>query len=169
MTREPVLTASTLDTELAAAASRRWWNRWTIVFGLALLLVGGFVAGVEVQKAYGETPAAAGPGGGGPGGYRGQGGFPEGFPGGGAQTGQGAPSAGGQSAEATTGTVKLVDGTTVYIETASGEVVTVRTDADTSVSVPGKLKDLKAGDKVSVEGGADAEGTVTASTVTKTE
>lgn len=159
------MTASTLDAELAAAASRRWWNRWTIVLGLVLLLLGGFVAGIEVQKAYGETPAAAGPGG--PGGFRGQGGFPTAFPGAGTQGGQG--SRDGGSAEATTGTVKLVDGTTVYVETESGEMVTVRTDGDTSVRLPGKLKDLKAGDKVSVEGGTDAEGSVTASSVTKTE
>ncbi|MFD0740986.1 hypothetical protein ACFQ1L_02685 [Phytohabitans flavus] len=164
------MTASTLDTELAAAAGRRWWNRWTIVLGLALLLVGGFVAGIEVQKAYGETPAATGPGGG----FRGQGGNPGGgiptaFPGGGFPGGPGGGAQGGRSAEATTGTVKLIDGTTVYVETESGEVVTVRTDGDTSVSVPGKLKDLKAGDKVSVEGGTDAEGSVTASSVTKTE
>jgi hypothetical protein len=150
-----------LDAELAAAAGRRWWNRWTIVLGLALLLAAGFVAGIEVQKAYGEEPAAAGPA---SGGFRGQGAFPTAFPGG-AQGAQG-----GQGAEATTGTVKLVDGTTVYVETESGEVVTIRTDGDTAVRVPGKLKDLKAGDKVSVEGGAaDAEGAVTASTVTKTE
>ncbi len=158
MTREPELTASTLDAELAAAASRRWWNRWTIALGLVLLLIGGFVAGVEVQKAYGETPTATGPG---SGGLRGQGGFPTALPGGGAQGGPG-------RAEATTGTVKLVDGTTVYVETESGEVVTVRTDGDTSVRVPGKLTDLKAGDKVSVEGGPDTEGSVTASSVTKT-
>lgn len=153
------MTASTLDAELAAAAGRRWWNRWTVVLGLALLLIGGFVAGVEAQKAYGETPTAAGQGGG----FRGQGGYPTAFPGGGPQGGQGR-----QSAEATTGTVKLVDGTTVYVETESGEVVTVRTDGETAVRVPGKLKDLKAGDKVSVEGGEDAEGAVAASSVTKT-
>jgi hypothetical protein len=159
------VTASTLDAELAAAASRRWWNRWTIVLGLALLLVSGFVAGIEVQKAYGETPAAATPGGG----LRGQGGFPGGYPGGGAQGPQGAQG-GAQRGQATTGTIKLVDGTTVYLETESGEVVTVRTDGDTSVRVPGKLKDLKAGDKVSVEGGAaGADGSVAASSVTKTE
>lgn len=160
------MTASTLDAELAAAASRRWWNRWTIALGLALLLVSGFVAGIEVQKAYGDTPATATPGAG----QRGQGGFafPGGYPGGAAQGAQGAQG-GAQRAQATTGSVKLVDGATVYVETESGEVVTIRTDGDTSVRVPGKLKDLKAGDKVSVEGDADSEGTVTASSVTKTE
>lgn len=160
------MSGSTLDADLAAAAGRRWWNRWTIVLGLALLLVGGFVAGIEVQKAYGETPVTAGPG---SGGFRGQGGFspPTAFPGGGSQGAQGAQ--GGPGTQATTGTVKLVDGTTIYVQTESGEVVTIRTDGDTSVHVPGTLKDLKAGDKVSVEGDADAEGAVSASSVTKTE
>jgi hypothetical protein len=160
------VTASTLDAELAAAASRRWWNRWTIVLAVALLLVGGFVAGIEVQKAYGETPAAAGPGGG----QRGAGGFafPTAYPGGGARGD--APGAQGGGQAATTGTVRLIDGTTVYVETASGELVTVRTNGETAVSVPGALKDLKAGDKVTVEGGAaDAEGSVTASSVTKSK
>ncbi|WP_173158147.1 hypothetical protein [Phytohabitans suffuscus] len=165
-----MLTTSTLDAELAAAAGRRWWNRWTIVLGLALLLVGGFVAGIEVQKAYGETPAAAGSAGSG---LRGQGGFPGGGYPGAAQGGQGSQagqgSQGGRGAEATTGTIKLVDGTTVYVETESGELVTIRTGGDTSVRLPGKLDDLKAGDKVSVAGSADAEGTVTAESVTKTE
>jgi hypothetical protein len=153
-----------LDADLAAVAGRRWWNRWTIVLGLALLLAGGFVAGIEVQKAYGETSTTATPGGG-------QGGFafPGGYPGGAAQGGaQGGGAT--QRQQATTGTIKLVDGNTVYVETESGEVVTIRTDGDTSVRVPGKLKDLKAGDKVSVEGGAaGADGSVTASSVTKTE
>ncbi|SNT64624.1 hypothetical protein SAMN05421812_117145 [Asanoa hainanensis] len=147
---------TTLDAQLAATASRRWWNRWTVVLALALLLVGGFASGIQVQKAYGDQPAA-GPGGGG---FRGQGGFtpPTAFPGGGSARGGNA----GAASETTTGTVKLVDGTTVYVETESGDVVTVRTDADTAVSLPGKLKDLKAGDKVSVSGGADGSTPATA-------
>ncbi|MEV4623092.1 hypothetical protein AB0J74_30825 [Asanoa sp. NPDC049573] len=153
------MTHYTLDAQLAAAASRRWWNRYTLVLALALLLVGGFATGIQVQKAYGDQPTAAS----GPAGFRGQGTLtpPTAFPGGAARQ-----RAGG--GEATTGTVKLVDGKTVYVQTASGELVTVRTDGDTTVRVPGKLTNLKAGDKVSVEGSADAEGSVTASAVTKT-
>ncbi|GAA4692157.1 hypothetical protein [Phytohabitans rumicis] len=162
---------TTLDVELAAAAGRRWWNRYTVILGVALVLVGGFVAGIEVQKAYGsDTGTAAGPGGGtgqrGAGGYGGfpGGGMPTAFPGG-AQGG----AQGTAASNATTGTVKLVDGTTVYVQTASGELITVRTDGETAVRVPGALKDLKAGDKVSVEGATDAEGTVTAESVTESK
>lgn len=157
------MTASTLDVELAAAANRRWWNRSTIVLAVVLLLVGGFVAGMEVQKAFGAEASATGPGG-----FRGQGGptGPAAFPSGGSLRGggQGGPGRTGASA----GTVKLVDGTTIYLQTESGEVITVRTDGDTVVQVPGALKDLKAGDKVSVNGDTDTEGSVTASSLTKT-
>jgi hypothetical protein len=163
---DPVRT-STLDVDLALAANHRWWNKWTLVLAVALLLVGGFVAGGITQKAYGQAPAATGQGGGGP---RGQGGFtpPTAFPGGGGnpfgnrQNGNGAP-------EATTGTVKLIDGATVYVEIESGEVITIRTDDDTTVGVPGELKNIKAGDKVTVAGDTDAQGTVSASSVTKTK
>jgi hypothetical protein len=47
-------------------------------------------------------------------------------------------------------------------------VVTVRTGGDTVVSTAraGSLKDLKAGDTVSVQGGVGADGTVTATNLT---
>ncbi|MDW5323703.1 hypothetical protein [Plantactinospora sp. KLBMP9567] len=157
------MTASALDAELAAAANRRRWNRTTLVLAVALLLVGGFVAGIEAQKAFGAQPTTTGPGG-----FRGQGGFtpPTAYPGGGAPDGD---TQGGRGrAAATTGTVKLIDGTTIYLQTASGDVITIRTDGDTTVQVPGELKELKAGDRVSVNGDTDAEGSVTASTLTKT-
>lgn len=151
-----------LSAELAVAAGQRWWNKWTVYLGVATLLVGGFVAGVEVQKSYGSTSGGQAATGGG--GQRGAGAY--GFPGGGAP---GAAPGGTQQANATTGTVKLVDGTTVYVQTESGEVVTIRTDAETAVQVPGALKDLKAGDKVTVQGDADSEATVTATTVTESK
>jgi hypothetical protein len=146
---------TSLEVELAAAASQRWWNRWTVYLVGAALVLGGFIGGIEMQKAYGssESPAASGPQG-----QRGNGGY-GGFPGGGA-----VPST--AASRPTTGTVKLIDGTTVYVQTESGEVVTVRTNEETAVAVAGALKDLKAGDKVTVQGQADSEGTVTATTVT---
>jgi len=164
-----------LAAELAKAAPRRWWNRGTLILGAVALLLGGFVGGLQVQKNYGTsaTAASARPGGTGTGGAGraagGYGNFGGGgtgaFPGGGA-----APSAAATAAAgATTGKVKLVDGTTIYVETADGTVVTVRTSGDTAVqtATTGKLKDVKAGDTVSVQGAAGADGTVTATTVTK--
>ena len=80
-----------------------------------------------------------------------------------------APAATTSAAVPTTGRIKLVDGTTLYVETADGTVVTVRTSGDTAVrtATAGKLKDVKAGDTVSVQGPAGADGTVTATTVTR--
>jgi hypothetical protein len=168
--REPAeVREDSLATELAKAAPRRWWNRGTLVLGAVALLLGGFLGGLQVQKHYGTsaTAAATRPGGG-TGGARGAGGygFPGAFPGGGA-----APTAAAAAAGPTTGKVKLVDGKTIYVETADGTVVTVRTGGDTAVqtATAGKLKDVKAGDTVSVQGAADTDGTVTATTVTKTK
>jgi hypothetical protein len=83
------------------------------------------------------------------------------------------PGAGSTSAASatTTGKVKLVDGTTVYVETSSGDVVTVRTNGQTTVesSSPSSLKDLAAGDSVIVQGQSSGDGQVTATTVTETK
>lgn len=159
-----------LAAELAAAAGRRWWNRATLYLGAVALLIGGFLGGVLVQKSYGDS-TASGPAGAAARGQRGAGGFafpggmPTGFPGGAGNPGAANPGAGGASV--TTGTVKLVDGTTLYVQTEDGTVVTVRTSGDTAIKLArdGALKDLKAGDEVTVEG-ADTAGTVTATTVT---
>jgi len=155
-----------LADELAAAAPRRWWNRGTLVLGVVALLLAGFLGGIQVQKHYGTTNATAGAG---PGTGRfagGQGGYPgSGFGGAGRGGTSAAPAA---PAAGTTGTVKLVDGTTLYVQTADGTVVTVRTSGKTAVQAAAKstLKALKAGDAVTVAGAADAEGTVTATSVT---
>jgi hypothetical protein len=167
--------ADSLAGELAAAAPRRWWNRGTLVLGVVALLLAGFLGGIQVQKHYGTTNATAGragagAAGGGTGRFAGgQAGYPGfGGAGRGGATAAPAPAAG---AAGTTGTVKLVDGTTLYVQTADGTVVTVRTSGNTAVRSAAKssLKALKAGQAVTVAGAADAEGTVTATSVTATQ
>ncbi|WP_240670347.1 hypothetical protein [Actinoplanes solisilvae] len=157
-----------LAAELAKAAPRRWWNRGTVVLGALLLLVGGFVTGLQVQSRWGTTDAPAVRGGGFGGGQNRAaygGGFPQGAPQGGAP--QGGPAASTPTAAgATTGKVKLVNGTTIYVETADGSVVTVKTDGGTTVATAGKLADVKAGQSITVQGSAAADGTVTATAVT---
>ena len=148
--------------ELARAAPRRWWNRATVALGAVVLLLGAFLGGLQVQKHYGTEPTATGfPSGGA--GARGGGSFP----GGGAAPTAAAPAAAGP----TNGKVKLVNGSTIYVETADGTVVTVKTSGDTAVqrATRSKLKDVKAGDTVSVQGAADGQGTVTATTVTESK
>jgi hypothetical protein len=155
-----------LNERISKAAPRRLANRATYVLaGLALLVV-GFVGGAQVQKSYGTAPAATGaPGGANPAAFAsqfaGRGGQ---FPGGNTGTGTGQTGARG----GITGTVKLVDGTTVYVETADGQTLIVKTSGTTTVSAPGALKDLTAGSSVTIVG-QNADGTVTATSITKTK
>ncbi|MFF5290560.1 DUF5666 domain-containing protein [Paractinoplanes globisporus] len=169
-----------LAEELAKAAPKKWWNKSTIVLGAVVLLVGGFVGGLQAQKQWGTSStgtgnrAAAFPGGGA--GRYGGGAGAYGFPGGGnlagggtgTGTGTGRQGTATTAASGTTGTVKLVDGTTIYVQTPDGNVVTVKTDGKTTVSSAkkGKLSDVKAGQSVTVQGAAGADGTVTATSVT---
>ncbi|MFC8850915.1 MULTISPECIES: hypothetical protein [unclassified Micromonospora] len=160
-----------LTAALAAAAPRRWWNRGTPVLGALVLLVAGFLGGVQVQQRWGE-PAATG-------GAARSGAFPAGLPSGAAGMGRGQGSTGqtgqpstGASASATagtaTGTVTLVDGDTLYVETADGTVVTVRTTDDTTVRTTraSELSAIKNGQQVTVRGGAVTDNAMTATSVT---
>jgi hypothetical protein len=167
-----------LARELAKAAPRRWWNRGTVVLAGAVLLVGGFAGGTQAQKSWGPAPSAAGGARGGARGFDGQnraGGYFGGGAAAGAQRGAQGGAQGGTpggapatTAGATTGTVKLVDGRTIYVQTPDGDVVTVKTDAKTTVATAskGKLADVKAGQSVTVQGAAGTDGTVTATSVT---
>jgi hypothetical protein len=145
------------------------------VLGALALLLGGFLGGVQVQKHYGATTTGANRAAGFNGRNRGgAGGYPN-FAGGTGQAGGGTSrTGGGATAPAapagTSGTVKLVDGSTIYVQTADGSLVTVKTTGRTSISTATRstLKDVKAGDSVSVEGAAGTDGTVSATSVTAT-
>jgi hypothetical protein len=160
--------ADDLDQQLAARAPQRWVNRGTVVLAGLLLLVGGFLAGAQVQKHFGATTggrAGQNQNAGGNGAFAGGGGFQRGG-------GQNGGDANGQTtSNVRTGTVKLVDGSTVYIQTPDGQVLTVRTNGSTAVQVtqPGALSDLTPGTQVSVEGPAGSDGAVTATKVSRTK
>lgn len=144
---------------------------------LSLLLAGGVIAtaafagGVWYQQNNGTTSSAprasaagasqraAAGGQGGQGGYGGQGGT--GSRRGGGQGGQGQ---GGQPGF-TRGTVKAVDGTTVYLTDTNGNTVKVTTGDATKVQLnkDGKVADLQPGQSVTVVGTPDANGGYTAS------
>lgn len=103
-------------------------------------------------------------------------GFPSGAPGGSGQgttaqgtTGQGGTgsAAAGTGAAVTTGTVKLVDGDTVYVATSDGKVVKVKVATTTTVSRAASIADVKAGSTVVVAGTTGSDGTVTATSVTE--
>lgn len=141
---------------------------------LTLALCGGVIAalsfagGAMVEK--NNQPAASSGGGaaaarGAAGG--GFGGFTRGGAGGAGATGGTGGS--GTGSASTVGTVKLVDGSTVYVTDSSGNVVKVTTGGSTKVSIAkdGKVGDLQPGQTVTVRGTTDANGDVAATTVTQ--
>ncbi|GIH10667.1 hypothetical protein Rhe02_87340 [Rhizocola hellebori] len=153
-----------LTTGLAKAKRTPWLTRSTgIMLGLVIACA-GFLAGVKVQQAYGSTgttPSRAGTGNAVPGfGNRGQG-----------QQGTGQQGTGQQaSATPVSGKVKLVDGTTVYIETADGTLITVKTTATTVVQTAKTvtLKDLAVGTEVRILGTSAGTETLSATAITAT-
>ncbi|BCJ71908.1 hypothetical protein CS0771_14520 [Catellatospora sp. IY07-71] len=155
---------------LAKAKRGPWLTRSTGILLALVLTCGGFLAGVQVQQRFGTgSGTAAGtatgnrPANGYRGNFGGQYGFPGGMPGG--QQGQ----TGGQQTAAApiSGKIKLVDGTTVYIETADGSVLTIKTGENTTVQATEKitLKDLAAGTDITVQG-TTQDTTVTATSIT---
>ncbi|MHB1800393.1 MAG: hypothetical protein ACYCU5_01825 [Actinomycetes bacterium] len=150
---------------LAGRARRRGTHRSTLALAATALVAAGFAGGAYADQQLGHAPATtaattrrfAG------GGFAGAG-----FAGGGpAGTGTGASGAGG--ARLTTGTIRLVDGTSVYVQTATGSLVKVTTTATTTVVV-GKaatVGSLRAGERVVVLGSTTGQGTVTADQITQ--
>lgn len=115
----------------------------------------GFLGGVHVQKAQGDSAA--------PGGAR-LGALGGGFAPGGPQGGQDAQSA------ATTGEVASVDGSTFYVEDASGNTIRVRAGEKAKVSrnAAADAEEIHPGDTVVVTGRTASSGTVVATSVVAT-
>ncbi len=178
--------ADDLAERLEAVAPRRWASRTTVALAGLVLLVAGFVGGAQVEKNWGTpngtsnrpAPFASGnpfagfagrfggpAGGGAAGGGAAGGGAAGGGSGRGGQNGA-SPNGGG----GTTGTVKLVDGDTVYITTPQGQTVIVKTTGSTTVNVtqPGSLKDLAPGTAVTIQGHTGSDGSVNATSITRT-
>ncbi|GIH18254.1 hypothetical protein [Rugosimonospora africana] len=174
--------ADDLSEQLEAVAPRRWTSRTTVALAGLVLLVAGFVGGAQVEKHWGTpnggtgrpaafpsgNPFAAG-------GFGGRFGGTGGAGGAGGGTARGGQNSGGQSSGgqggATNGTVKLVDGDTVYITTPQGQTVIVKTTGSTAVTVPqaGSLKDLAPGTSVTIQGQTGSDGSVNATSITKTK
>ncbi|WP_433464961.1 hypothetical protein [Spirillospora sp. CA-128828] len=170
-----------LDAELAARPQRRSLPGPTLYLAAGIVLVAGFLGGVQAQKwsSDGSRPSgagglAAGPEGGrarsGYGGAPGYGGAAPGFGGqpGGAMPGGGQGTAPG-GGTGTVGTVTKVVGDALYLRTSSGKTVKVKTSGTTRVRITkdGELQDLGKGSTVVVRGSTGTDGTVTASAVTE--
>ena len=162
--------------ELPRRPRRRLFGPIPAVLIAILLLAGGFLAGVEVQKNEGGSStsgsgvagfaalrAAAGKGstatgsrgsGGGFAGFAGAGGF-----------------GGGAGGGLTTGEVSYLSGNTLYVTTAEGNTVKVSAPAGTTVSktVSTDVKSIHPGDTVLVRGSQSGNGKVTASSISITQ
>ncbi len=75
----------------------------------------------------------------------------------------------GGSGNATIGSVKLIDGSTVYVETSSGTVVQVKVSPSTKITVSssGTIKDLQPGEDVIVSGTTGSGGSVSATSISQ--
>lgn len=148
---------------LPIARRSRSTSRLTIGLLVSVGIAAGFLVGVKLQKDQGAAPASAaspfaafaGSGANGAGRGVGTGGI----------TGAGGGTGG--FGGATIGTVKLVDGSNVYITDAQGTVVKVSTTGSTiSKSAPGTVADFQTGETLIVRGTTATDGTVTATSIT---
>jgi hypothetical protein len=167
MTPEELLSTSPFEGDLAAElaaapAPRRRPPSVTVLLGAGVLLVAGFLGGIQANKQWGTKQASASSsvfGGAAARTGAGRTGRTGGFGGTGTTT--------GGTGSATVGTVKLVDGNTIYVQTASGGVVPVKTTGSTKISVSksGTTADIKPGSTVLIQGSPGQGGTVNATSV----
>jgi len=160
------------DDELTAVLTRRPRAKLpslTLVLVALVVASAGFLGGIVVGKHYGSSGSAASA-------------FSR-FAAGAsatARTGSGSGAglggrgggAGGEFAagNATIGTIKLIDGSTVYVQTPIGDIVQVSTSAGTKVTASStvRVKDLQPGETVIVEGSKNSTGGVTATSISQT-
>jgi hypothetical protein len=153
-----------LEAELAARPPRMKPGP-TLYLGAAILAVVGFAGGIQADRSWGGGSGSQA------GGAAAQNPFGGARPGGGQFGGQGSGPGGtgttGSAGNMTMGTVQRIAGNTIYLKTADGTTVKVAIDGSTKVKVSksGTAKDLKSGTSVVVQGSADKNGTVTATTV----
>ena len=160
------------DDELTAVLTRRPRAKLpslTLVLVALVVASAGFLGGIVVGKHYGSSGSAASA-------------FSR-FAAGAsatARTGSGSGAglggrgggAGGEFAagNATIGTIRLIDGGTVYVQTPQGDIVQVSTSAGTKVTASStvRVKDLQPGETVIVEGSKNSAGGVTATSISQT-
>ena len=162
------------DDDLTAVLTRRPRAKlpsMTLILAAIVVLGAGFLGGALVGKHYGSSgsgnlaaafrglaaaraTASASPGA--------SGGTGSGF------AGRGGGAFGGGNA--TVGTIKLIDGATVYVQTTAGDIVQVATSAGTKVTVSNTVpvKDLQPGETVIVEGSKNSSGAISATSISQT-
>ena len=160
--------------ELTAVLTRRPRAKLpsvTLILAAIVVASAGFLGGALVGKHYGSSgsgnlaaafrglaaaraTASASPGA--------SGGTGSGFAGGG-----GGAFGGGN---ATIGTIKLIDGSIVYVQNTAGDIVQVATSPGTKVTISQTVpvKDLQPGETVIVEGSKNKSGAIAATSISQT-
>jgi hypothetical protein len=167
--------ARDIGAELAAPPRRKLpWL--TLLLAGGVIAAAGFAGGALVEKNNGGGSSSAASAfaklrSGATGGAAGAGGFSRsgGASAAGGFGGGGFGGGGGAAGGATTGTVKLVDGNTIYVTNSSGNIVKITTGGSTTVSIAqsGKVSQIQPGQTVTVRGTTDSSGNVTATSVTE--
>ena len=132
-------------------------DKWTRILGVAVVLL--LVFNIGVRMGHASRPKAAAPTGAAGAGAGGAGAT------GGTSAGAGGAGAGAAAAKPTaTGTVKVVDGNTIYVGQSDGTTKKVNVNDSTRFTrtVPAGARDIQPGDRVTVEGPAQPDGTVDA-------
>ena len=136
----------------------------TLALIVLVAAVAAFIGGIEANKHWGKSSTSSS-------------GIPSsvaaafagrGFPGGASsRAGAGGFPAFG-AANATTGTVTLIKGVTIYVTNAAGNTFLVKTSARSRVSksVSGSVKTIHPGDSVTVTGSQNKDGSISARQVT---
>jgi hypothetical protein len=161
------------DDELTAVLTRRPRVKLpslTLVLVTLVVASAGFLGGIVVGKHYGSSgsgsPASAFS-------RFAAGASATARTGSGSGAGLGGRAGGGgefAAGNATIGAIKLIDGSTVYVQTSGGDIVQVSTSAGTKVTASStvRVKDLQPGETVIVEGSKNSTGGVTATSISQT-
>jgi Domain of unknown function (DUF5666) len=141
-------------------------DKWTRILGVAVVLL--LVFNIGVRMGHASRPKAAAPAGGqGAGAGAGAGAAGAGAGAGAAGGGAGAARGGGAAGApkpAATGTVKVIDGNTIYVGQPDGTTKKVIANDSTRFSrtEPATLRDIQPGDRVTVEGSDQPDSSVNA-------
>ena len=152
--------------DLVPPGGKKGLPRITVFLGVGLLAAATFLAGIEAQKQWGGSSSSGGTGRFGA--FAAANGGPTRTGANGATGAQGGAGGffGRRGGGFTTGTVKLVQGSTIYVTTADGNTVkvTVPSSATISKSVTEKVSGIHPGDTVTAIG-TTSKGVVKAATV----
>ena len=139
----------------------------TLVLAAIVVASAGFLGGALVGKHYGSSGSGAAAA---FSRFAGARASASASAGAGAGTGAGGRAGLFGGGNATVGTIKLIDGATVYVQTTAGDIVQVATSAGTKVTVSSTVPvtSLRPGQTVIVEGSKNSSGAIAATSISQT-